>query len=178
MTQNDQPSLATPDSLLLRPWASEDAAGLVSAFTDSDIRRWHVNVVDSHDEALAWIETWRRRWQMETDACWAVVDGLTDHLVGRVALRGIDLSAGRAECSYWVLPEARRRAVAVRATNRMAMWAMDELGLHRLTIVHSVANERSCGVALKAGFPLEGTMASEQLLVDGWHDTHLHARTS
>jgi RimJ/RimL family protein N-acetyltransferase len=59
----------------------------------------------------------------------------------------------------------------------MAAWAFDELGLHRLTIIHCVANERSCGVATRAGFALEGVMASAQLLADGWHDVHLHART-
>jgi RimJ/RimL family protein N-acetyltransferase len=55
---------------------------------------------------------------------------------------------------------------------------LHELGIHRLTIVHSLANDRSCRVAQKAGFALEGTMTSQQLLVDGWHDTHLHARTT
>src|SRR4051812_9877029 len=54
-------------------------------------------------------------------------------------------------------------------------WAIDELGLHRLTLVHAVANAASCRVAQKCDFLLEGTMRSHQLLADGWHDTPLHA---
>jgi RimJ/RimL family protein N-acetyltransferase len=178
MARDEQPSLSAVRSLRLRPWLARDAPALVQAFSDPDIRRWHVNVVDNHEEALEWIASWGRRWHAETDACWAVIDEASGKLLGRVALRGIDLCDGIAECSYWVLPEARGRAVAVEATSRMANWALYELGIHRLTIVHSLANDRSCRVAQKAAFPLEGTMTSQQLLVDGWHDTHLHARTS
>lgn len=178
MAEHHQPSLETQASLLLRPWSLADARPLVDAFADPDIRRWHVNVVDDEDEARRWIEIWGERWQAETDASWAVVDDGNGELLGRVALRRIDLQNGEAECSYWVLPPARRRGVAAGATERMVAWAVDELGLHRLTIVHSVANTPSCGVAVKVGFPLEGTMASAQLLTDGWHDTHLHAKVS
>ena len=178
MNGNDQPTLDSPASLHLRPWRPADARPLVDAFTDPEIRRWHVNVVDDEDEALKWIESWGQRWQAETDASWAVVDEGTGALLGRVALRRIDLVNGEAECSYWVLPSARHRGVAAGATDRMVVWAFDELGLHRLTIVHAVANTPSCAVAASIGFSLEGTMASAQLLTDGWHDTHLHARVN
>jgi RimJ/RimL family protein N-acetyltransferase len=178
MNGSDQPSLDTPASLRLRPWRPADARSLVDAFADPDIRRWHVNVADDEDEAQTWIESWGQRWQAETDASWAVVDAGSSALLGRVALRRIDLVNGEAECSYWVLPSARHHGVAAGATDRLVAWAFDELGLHRLTIVHSVANPASCAVAARIGFSLEGTMASAQLLVDGWHDTHLHARVS
>jgi ribosomal-protein-alanine N-acetyltransferase len=178
MAANAQPTLETTARLRLRPWHPTDARPLVDAFADPDIRRWHVNVVDNEEEALKWIESWGQRWRAETDASWAVVDEGSGTLLGRVALRRIDLVNGEAECSYWVLPSARQRGVAAGATDRMVTWAFDELGLHRLTIVHSVANTPSCRVAVSIGFPLEGTMASAQLLIDGWHDTHLHARVS
>jgi hypothetical protein len=98
-------------------------------------------------------------------------------------------SSGGWHCAVSTWPAVKRSAptgfcpesgngVATAATNRMAAWAFEDLGLHRLTIVHSVANERSCAVATKANFSLEGTLASAQLLVDGWHDVHLHARVN
>ena len=178
MAGNGQPSLEASGSLLLRPWAAADARPLALAFEDPDIRRWHVNVVDDESEAQTWIASWAERWNRETDAGWAVVDGGTGTLLGRVALRRIDLTSGEAECSYWVLPGARQGGVATTATNRMVAWAFEDLGLHRVTIIHSVVNERSCAVAVKAGSSLEGTLASAQLLVDGWHDVHLHAKVN
>src|SRR5665213_3598607 len=57
---------------------------------------------------------------------WAVVDGGTGTLLGRVALRRIDLTSGEAECSYWVLPGARQGGVATTATNRMVAWAFED----------------------------------------------------
>jgi RimJ/RimL family protein N-acetyltransferase len=66
--------------------------------------------------------------------------------------------------------------VATRATAELARWALDGLELHRLELMHSIANPPSCRVADKAGFTLEGTLRSALLHPDGWHDLHLHAR--
>jgi RimJ/RimL family protein N-acetyltransferase len=41
-----------------------------------------------------------------------------------------------------------------------------------------VQNEISCRVAVRVGFPLEGTMRSALLHDDGWHDMHVHARVA
>ncbi len=87
----------------------------------------------------------------------------------------LKLSDGSGEVLYWLLPAARGRGVAVAAARRISQWAFDDLGLHRLRLCHSVANDPSCRVAVKAGFILEGTMRSALLHEDGWHDQHLHA---
>ncbi|WP_370192107.1 GNAT family N-acetyltransferase [Streptacidiphilus sp. MAP5-52] len=72
-------------------------------------------------------------------------------------------------------PVARGAGVALEAVRRAADWAMNELGLHRLRLCHSVANPASCRVAEKAGYTFEGTMRSALLHADRWHDQHLHA---
>ena len=102
----------------------------------------------------------------ERDGCWAVTDG-AGVVLGRVALREIRLADGVAECTYWVLPAARGRGVATAATVAVARWAVDELGLHRLLLLHSTANPASCRVAAKAGFALEGNLRSAMRHPDG-----------
>jgi RimJ/RimL family protein N-acetyltransferase len=97
-------------------------------------------------------------------------------VLGRVALREIRLSDGVGECTYWVLPKARNQGVASAATAEVTRWALNELGLHRLFLLHSTANPASCRVAAKAGFALEGTLRGAMLHPDGWHDMHLHGR--
>ena len=59
----------------------------------------------------------------------------------------------------------------------LSRWALNDLGLHRVELAHSVANPASCRVADKAGFRLEGAKHRALLHADGWHDMHLHART-
>jgi [ribosomal protein S5]-alanine N-acetyltransferase len=175
MREREQPTLGA-SGLTVRPWAGTDAAGVVLAFADPDIRFWHMRELADEDEARTWIANWRERWDAETDGSWAVTDTETDDLLGQVALRTVDLEFGQGQITYWVLPAHRGDGVATRAVREVSRWALEDLGVHRLIIEHSTANEASCRVAQKAGFALEGTMRSHLLHADGWHDMHLHAR--
>ncbi|SDM75068.1 GNAT family N-acetyltransferase [Allokutzneria albata] len=165
-----QPTIAET----LRPWRPEDSPALRTAFADPHIQQWHRLSLESTAEAEEWIASWAVRWAAEEAASWAITEG--EQVLGQVGLRGVDLAEGHAELSYWVLPEARGRGVAVRAAQALADWAFDVAGLHRLEIGHSVANTASCAVARRLGYPLEGTKKSAYLHVDGWHDAHVHAR--
>ena len=101
-----QPTLGTDRGFLLRRWRTGDESALVSAYDDPAIRHWHHRTMDTD-----WIAATSKRWNDEPDAEWAV----TRHgeVMGRVALRGVDLSVGQAEVSYWTCPPARRPAARV-----------------------------------------------------------------
>jgi RimJ/RimL family protein N-acetyltransferase len=167
-----QPTLRAGE-LILRPWADADAAALISAFADPAIQRWHARTVEDPAEALGMIAGYNQAWRSETAAHWAITG---PEVLGRVALRCIDLDEGEAEIAYWVTAAARGRGAAARAAIALAAWALTDLGLHRLDLQHAVANTASCRVAQKAGFAYEGIRRSAALHADGWHDMHLHAR--
>jgi [ribosomal protein S5]-alanine N-acetyltransferase len=169
-----QPSIAVDGGLVLRPWREGDAAAVQTAFGCPDIQRWHVKRMDSRDEALAWIASWEAHWDGEKDSSWAITD--EDQPVGQVGLRAVSLFEGSAELSYWVMPAARGRGVAVQAARELTQWAFDVVGLHRVALQHSTANLASCRVAARLGFPVEGTLRGALLHADGWHDAHMHAR--
>jgi RimJ/RimL family protein N-acetyltransferase len=172
-----QPSLTSGDGeLLLRPWRRDDAATLRAAYQDPLIQRWHTRHAASPQEAQEWISAYGRDWQREQGAHWAITHAAGGEILGRMAVRSMDFLDGDAECAYWVLPSARGAGVAPRALDAVARWALDAAGFHRLSLEHSVGNERSCRVATRAGFGLEGTMRGAHLHADGWHDVHLHAR--
>jgi RimJ/RimL family protein N-acetyltransferase len=168
----NQPGIAGSD-ILLRPWQPADQEAVVTAFTDPAIQQWHARSV-TEAEAQDWIAQWPRRWQSESAASWAVIDG--GMVAGQIGLRRIDLDEGLASISYWVLPEARGRRLAPRALTVLTTWAFEDLGLHRLELSHSTANAASCRVAQRCGYLPEGTKRSEALHADGWHDMHAHAR--
>ena len=162
-------------ALVLRPFEPRDAEWLVDVHHDPDIQRWHLRRFDSTDEAIGWIDRARDAWDAETDANWLVEDEPGGERLGRIGLRTIHLDWGSAECSYWVAPSARGRGIARTALRTVTRWAIDDLGLHRLTVTHSTDNAASCRVAAAAGYAAEGTARSQQLHLDGWHDKHQHA---
>ncbi|OIJ92514.1 GNAT family N-acetyltransferase [Streptomyces colonosanans] len=178
LAKNPQPSIPTHDGLLLRPWKTEDAPAVHEAFQDPVMHRWHHFATESVEEVLGLIEEWRKAWEGESNAYWAVADEDTDRLLGRVALRRIEPFEGAAEVAYWTASAARGQGVASRAVTALTRWAFESIGFHRLELTHSVRNEASCRVAVKTGFALEGTKRSALLHPDGWHDMHLHARVS
>ncbi|QES46704.1 GNAT family N-acetyltransferase [Streptomyces venezuelae] len=175
MAANEQPVLALAGGMELRPWRPEDAGVLVAASRDPAIRLWNRLLVDSPEEAQRRIEGMHARWRAERSAMWALAGPDGAPPVGLIGWGDIDLAGGSAEIVYWVLPAARGGGLMAEAVRRASRWALEELGLHRLRLCHSVANPASCRVADKTGFTLEGTLRSALLHADGWHDQHLHS---
>lgn len=128
--------------------------------------------------AQRWLEPRLNAWA-HGNAVFAVADRVTDRVVGNVALRDVHRIPDQAVAAYWVHPAARGRALGARALDAAARWAFepDGLGLHRISLDHSLINEGSCRVAVRAGFQLEGVMRDYYVELSGKrHDSHLHAR--
>ncbi|MFJ4778150.1 GNAT family N-acetyltransferase [Streptomyces sp. NPDC088762] len=176
LSQAEQPVFSLTSGFHLRPWQQEDAEVLVASCHDAEIQKWNRPGYLSLDEARERISRWGQRWRDEEAAIWAIAPSTGAGPVGLIGLADIDLGGGSAEFLYWLLPEGRGHGAMVEATVRISRWALDDIGLHRLRITHSVENPASCQVATKAGFSFEGTMRSALLHADGWHDEHLHAR--
>jgi RimJ/RimL family protein N-acetyltransferase len=176
LSRSAQPTIAVGGAALLRPWVVNDAAAMVQAFDDPAIRRWHVQRADSIAEARDLVEYWRSGWPKESEANWAIVDPDADTLLGRIALKGVDLMDARAGVAYWMCPASRGRGLCPQAVVALSEWAFLTAGFHRLHLEHSTHNVASCRVAVKAGFREEGTSREAALHADGWHDMHVHAR--
>jgi RimJ/RimL family protein N-acetyltransferase len=168
--------LPAAHGLLLRPWEPADAPAFLSAYTDGEIRRWHTRRPLTEADVQEWFDAYRLDWEHEKGGHWAVArdDG---ELLGRIALLGFNFHDGVAGVAYWVLPAARGVGVATCAVTALSVWALEEIGFHRLELLHSTRNHASCRVATKSGYLLEGTKRSAAVHDDGRHDMHLHART-
>ena len=165
------------DGVLLRPWGELDVPAVLAAYADPEIAHWHARTLADESEARDWLRQREQYRHRETAVDWAVVDPADETIVlGRAGLNSVDLAEGIAEVAYWVMPEHRGRRVAARALSALSDWAFEDLGLHRLGLLHSTRNQRSCHVAQAALYRLEGTLRERALHHDGWHDMHLHAR--
>ncbi len=174
----DQPVIEVSRSVALRPWDGGDAAAVMEAFQDPLIQRWHVRRADSVEEAAGWIERWQSEWHKESGAHWAVVDASSNLLLGRIALKSIDLYDGAADLAYWTVASARGYGVCSGSVIALARWAFGDMTFNRLELEHSVDNAASCRVADRAGFQYEGTRRRSARHADGWHDMHMHSLLS
>ncbi|MGH1493671.1 MAG: GNAT family N-acetyltransferase [Acidimicrobiales bacterium] len=173
MSGSDQPEILVDEDLWLRPWHPGDAATVVEAFSTPDIQRYHFRHFATESDAQHWIEDCAEGWRSERSASWAIVERDDNRVVGRVTVY-TSLEDGYGEVSYWVLPSSRGRGVATRACVAATRWS-HELGLHRIQLEHSIHNEGSRRVALKAGFVKEGIRRGANLHADGWHDMVLYS---
>jgi RimJ/RimL family protein N-acetyltransferase len=181
------PTTLTGHGLLLRPISADDEPAVAEAMADPEVLRWaagrSVAATAPGERARAWLSVRLTAWSTGT-AAFAVADPADGVMVGYLGLRDVHRVPDQAVAGYWVAPSARGRAVAARALDTAAAWAFTApreggLGLHRILLDHALANPGSCRAAVRAGFPLEGTMRESFVEPSGArHDSHLHARLS
>ncbi len=139
----------------LRRLAARDVPLVQQACRDPATARWlPVPVPYTLDDARTWaLEVTPREWFDGSVATAAVVDAVSDDLIGAISL---SLHHGIGEVGYWTAPWARGRGVAVGATQLLTAWGVRQLSLPRVELLHDVANAASQRVAEKAGFVREG----------------------
>jgi [ribosomal protein S5]-alanine N-acetyltransferase len=172
-----QPEAALPAGLRLRVWSDKDAAGLLLALRDPLVERYSGYLLADQAAALAAVQAFAAAWSDGTGASWAI-DEPGGALVGSLRFGLADAELGLGTVGYWLAPPARGRGVASAALVAGSRAVFGRLGWHRIELRHAVENERSCGVARRAGYRVEGTLrAGMRYPSDGrWSDEHLHAR--
>lgn len=127
-------------------------------------------------EAHALIADWIGSWAAESECHWALVDEVSGALLGRVALKCLDFQDGSAAFAYWMVPDARGHGLCADAVAALCDWAFHDVGFHRVSLEHSIANPASCRVAEKARFTVEGVRRGAARHADAWHDMCSHSR--
>lgn len=165
-------------AIQLLPFRVEEAAELLPAIDDPDIRRWNrFGEQNEHvlEDLRRWIEA--RSDGTGTALGWAVRAALSGELLGQVSLLHIDHDQRDAELGYWLLPHSRGRGVGTTAALAVTRYAFEAMDLRRVQLFHAVENPASCALATRAGFVYEGTHRQSHRYGDGlWHDEHSHAR--
>lgn len=160
----------------LRPWRADDVGTVWSVFQDPDVRLWNGGGVATRDDAVALLAR-RIDWSPGDHASWAVVDAVTDAVLGSVSVHSIDLDQNDAEIGYWTVPAARGRGIAALAVDAACRWAFGTLPVDRIELCHAIENVASGRVAEKAGFTYEGHCRRSYRYGDGVkHDELLWAR--
>jgi RimJ/RimL family protein N-acetyltransferase len=172
-----QPQLELPLGYRLRPWTTADAPDIVIGMRDALVRQYAGQLIDDRQSALAALHAWADQWQEGLGAAWAIWDP-GQQILGSVRFGVIDPEVGTGSVGYWLLPEGRGRGLAANALRAATEFVFEHFGWYRVELYHAVENERSCGVAKRAGYRPEGVMRSAMRYpIDGRRsDEHLHAR--
>jgi ribosomal-protein-alanine N-acetyltransferase len=168
-----QPRIGSADSLLLRPWESDDRDFLVRACADPELVRW-LPLPSPYEplDADRFIAKGRDDWRKGRGGSWLILDR-TLGPVGSVGARGPHF--GRVELGYWLAADARGRGLASAALALLADHYC-AAGLRRIELVIPEENLASLRVAERAGFVREGLLRSYRLLRDEPLDCAIYAR--
>lgn len=106
-----------------------------------------------------------------------IFDKHTDRFLGSSGLHRMDWAAGRFEIGYWLRDSATGRGYMVEAVHGIVAFAAQHLDAKRIEIRCDSRNQRSCKVAERCGFVLEGVLRGNTVAVDGLpEDTHVYAK--
>lgn len=165
----------TGSGIRLTQWRDDDAIAVVEMAEDSATRFFSpsMRTIRTPQDALAWL-----RSRVTSDrAEWAVRDPATAELLGRVNLHRFTEHPLAAEVGYAVHPRHRRRGVATASVATVLRYAVEDMGLARVSLVHAAGNLASCAVATRCGFAYEGLERGGLDNGDGiLTDAHRHAR--
>jgi RimJ/RimL family protein N-acetyltransferase len=150
----------------LRVWRPDDAPAVLVACQDPLIARFvPIPQPYGEEEARAFIEKTQRNWASGDEQAFAIVDAVTDELLGSISRHGP--FGHRATFGYWLAPEARGRGVATRALRLIVDWTIATTDVIRFDLYTDVENDASGRVAERAGFEREGIRRAWILDRDG-----------
>jgi RimJ/RimL family protein N-acetyltransferase len=140
----DIPTLEA-DGLRLRPWRDGDVPRIVEACSEAETQRWLGQLPAPYDVRAAhdFLAGTRLRAANGEAMNWAVVDPADDDAV-LASVGWFNWTPGvECEVGYWTHPGARGRGVATRATGAVVRYAVEELGVRRVTAFAAVGNVAS-----------------------------------
>ena len=147
--------------LRLRAFRPNDLDALLASLRESmdSIGYWEDWCTPSYSTADGrhWIAHTRRSWRGVGDQCaLAIVDRVSDALIGSVSINQWRAEFRCANLGYWIRRSRQGQGIASRAARLLAAHALRTPALQRLEIVTIEANLASRRVAEKAGARFEG----------------------
>ncbi len=159
----------------LRPLRTADVDRVHEGCRDPETQRWLGQLPAPYTRADAETYVASRTDQLAagTGATWAVADPLDDRLLGTVGFFGL-VPGVECEIGYWTHPDARGRRVTTAALRRATAYAVETLGVQRVTAFSAVDNVASRRVIEAAGFRQYGVARRGAWVRDGRADLALY----
>ncbi|MBP4046818.1 Protein N-acetyltransferase, RimJ/RimL family [Chromobacterium violaceum] len=128
------------------------------------LSQWMAGIVRPRSAADTEAFLWSQAEGNEEGRCAHRVILVDGEIAGICSLHGINAAHRYARLGYWLADSHVGRGVMSRALALLMRYAFEELGLHRLELGCAPENLRSCRVAERLGFRLEGELRDAQFL--------------
>lgn len=163
--------------LLLRPFHSNDSAGLYCAVHESldELKPWMSWATDGYTEMSAreYIAIARARWDEHSYYALAITRG--EEILGACTLSSIHPIYRFCNLGYWVRTSCRGQGIAGRGALLTARFAFETLGLIRVEIVIALSNHASLRVAEKISAHDEGVLLNRMVVGRSIYDAHMYS---
>jgi len=161
-----------------------DGAALYSAISESldTLRAWPMSLPwasapQSIDVAEAYCRSAFASFHARTDFPMLMWLPRGRTVIGSTGLHRIDWAVPKFELGYWGRPAYLGRGLISEAVDALAKLALTLFGARRLEICSDDANVRSCRLAERIGFALEGVLRNQRIAPDGsLRHTRIYAR--
>ncbi len=147
----DIPSLQTP-RLILQPWKLEEAETLWAILQEEDILRYFPDPFPpSLERVQKYITLQMAHWQLRDYGHWAVVDPVTQTLLGWVGLEYLP-ELNETEVAYLLSRRAWGKGLATEAAQAAVDFGTQQAGLAKIIGLVHPDNTASARVLQKCGF--------------------------
>ncbi len=179
----DFPNSFDSERLTIRGLRPGDGALLRAAIIESqaELREWMpwAREVEAEDSLEAKVREAQAKWIRREDLWMVMFLRGTDELVGSSGLHDCNWEVPSFEIGYWCRTKYSGQGYITESTNAIAQFAFDVLKARRVQIRADERNTRSCAVAERCGFQMEGVLRHDALDNDGKvRNTRLYARVA
>jgi RimJ/RimL family protein N-acetyltransferase len=177
----DFPDSFDSERLTIRCLRPGDGARLRAGIIESqaELREWMpwAKEIESEESLESKVREAQAKWIKREDLWMGLFLKGTNELVGSSGLHNCDWDVPSFEIGYWCRTKYAGQGYIKESTHAITQFAFDELKARRVQIRADDRNLRSCAVAEKCGFQLEGILRHDALDNDGnVRNTRMYAR--
>jgi ribosomal-protein-serine acetyltransferase len=154
----------------------ERHAGVIFAAVERDrayLREWlpWVDLSTGADDVLKFIRTSLEQFANNEGMATGIwCDG---EFAGTVGTHKIDWVNRKVEIGYWLASKFQGRGIVTAGARALTHHAFSEWKLNRVEIHCATGNEKSCAIAKRLGYRLEGVLREAQLLNGRYVDSNV-----
>lgn len=98
-----------------------------------------------------------------------------DQFAGLIGLKDTDPANFKTEIGYWLSEPFQHKGIITLSCNKLLDYAFHKLKMNRVQLKAATGNAKSCNVALRLGFTLEGTERDGELHSRGFVDLNVYS---